>query len=302
MSFLPKDFSDFIKADCNRCDFIQNWLCERGIKTSLLCMEEKKHILLQFSSSSYNPQFRIKTVIAHYDRVLGSPGANDNSAAVWILMNWAIYLNSLKTCHNVRIIWTDGEELGQKNGVADQGSFALASAFKRLKMKNDDVYVFDACGRGEIPLLSRYTLPEKVSRKFIKSYADLHRRTEDLLLRTCHGRWMNLPFPYSDNASFLACGIPAVAITMLPSDEASLYACSLMKNPDLEKKVMNTLEKSHEENNFENGIFLEESIPYTWRLFHTEKDNLSSLTPESFTVMSSILQNLALTMYPTFKS
>ena len=71
----------------------------------------RNHILVHFASEAYNPRFKIKTVIAHYDRVAGSPGANDNSAADWQLMNWAVELEKATSFHNIRIFFTDGEEL-----------------------------------------------------------------------------------------------------------------------------------------------------------------------------------------------
>ncbi|MBO4387292.1 MAG: hypothetical protein J5817_09825, partial [Treponema sp.] len=90
MSFLPKEFSQFIAPDAQRREFICSWLEQHGVKAVVASIDGKNHILVQFPSSSYNPQFKIKTVVAHYDRVEESPGANDNSAADWQIMNWAV--------------------------------------------------------------------------------------------------------------------------------------------------------------------------------------------------------------------
>ena len=239
MNFLPQAFSKYIAPNTDRCAFIQDWLLEHGVKSNCLVMDEKKHILVQFAKSAYDPRFKIKTVVAHYDRVERSPGANDNSAADWMLMEWAVELSNKAGIHNVRIIFTDGEELGWNTGVSEQGAYSLATVFRRLGITNDDVYVFDCCGRGEVPILSRTTIPEKAPKHFIENFNDLFERTQDLLRRSCPGRWMMLPVPYSDNASFLACGIPAVAITMLPADEASHYARELLRDKDLESAVLN---------------------------------------------------------------
>jgi hypothetical protein len=105
---------------------------------------------------------------------------------------------------------------------------------------------------------------------------------------------MSLPVPYSDNASFLACGIPAVAITILPASEASLYARELSKNPGLSDAVMNR--ESSKQRRMQDGeveYSYKERLPRTWRLFHTPNDDLASLTPDSFRVMSNILRSLA---------
>lgn len=294
MSFLPQEFKNFIAPDANRGAFIQSWLKDRGVDSAIAAIDGKSHILVQFASHAYNPQFRIKTVIAHYDRVSGSPGANDNSAAVWQIMNWAVELKDYATFHNVRIFFTDGEELGWNTGVSEQGAYGIASVFKRLGITNDDVYVFDACGRGEVPVLARTILPQGAGKQFVANFTDLYQRSQELLRRACPGRWMSLPVPYSDNASFLACGIPAVAITMLPAEEASLYARDLNKNKNLVDAVLNR-EKSKKDRmeGKQADYSYKEHMPNTWRLFHTQNDNESSLTKESFRIMHNILVTLA---------
>ncbi|MCQ2240488.1 M28 family peptidase [Treponema sp.] len=291
MGFLPEDFSIFISRQCNRVDFIQSWLKAHGVESKRLSIDGKNHILVQFESRFYNPRFRIKTVVAHHDRVEGSPGANDNSAAVWQLMNWAVNLKNYPDFHNVRIFFTDGEELGSNTGVTEQGAFGIASTFQRLGIK-DDVYVFDACGRGEVPVLARLNLGPKTPASFVKTASDLYVRTLQILKTASPKKWMTLPIAYSDNASFLACGIPAVAITMLPSDEASLYAMHVSENGTLESKVLNR------ERAKENEGSLKELLPLTWRLFHSEKDSEEFLTPESFQMMESILRVLAFSKTP----
>lgn len=299
MKQFLEDFKEYISPDCDRASFIQDYLKERGVDSNRIVIDGKSHILVQFAQRFYNPQFKVKTVIAHYDRVPLSPGANDNSAADFMLMNWAVTLNSFQDFHNVRIFFTDGEELGWNTGVNEQGAFGIASTFKRLGITGDDVYVFDACGRGDIPILSRTVLSEKAPRDFAVKFADLFERTQALLTYSCPQRWMSLPVPYSDNASFLACGIPAVAITMLPADEASLYARELMTNRNLENMVLNR-ESSKKERMQEGRVeySYKERLPLTWRLFHTEKDDVSSLTESAFRVMSDILAALALAKTP----
>ncbi len=293
MEYLTQEFERFISEDTDRSEFITDWLSSRGVKSSVVIIDGKKHVLVQFDSCAYDPSFRIKTVVAHHDRVPGSPGANDNSAAVWQIMNWAVWLNSYRGFHNVRIFFTDGEELGWNTGVSEQGAFGIASTFQRLGIR-DDVYVFDACGRGEIPVLAKINLGDRVPEKFTRQVYDLHGRTQNILSKASPGRWMTLPVPYSDNASFLACGIPAVAITVLPADEASLYARLINSSKSLEDSVLNR-ESSKVRRVKENipDYSYKEHLPYTWRLFHTKSDNLTSLTKPSFAVMESILMCLA---------
>lgn len=301
MGFLSSEFTTYIAPQTDRCAFIQDWLLKHGVESAVAAIDGKKHILVQFAPNAYDARFKIKTVIAHYDRVEGSPGANDNSAADWQIMNWAAELAVLPAFHNVRIFFTDGEELGWNTGVSGQGAFGIASTFKKLGITNDDVYVFDCCGRGEVPVLSKTVLPKELSEsgngggaQFVKRFNNLFERTQDLLREASPERWMTLPVPYSDNASFLACGIPAVAITMLPAEEASLYARELLSNKGLEAAVMNR-ESSKKERLEENRpeYAYKERMPKTWRLFHTEYDNELSLTQNSFVVMKQILNALA---------
>ena len=260
MYTIPSSFKDFIVADCDRAVFIQNYLKAAGLEAPILQMEGKNHIYVKFPQTQYNPTFRIKTVIAQYDRI--GIGANDNSVAVFCLMEWAAQLARLvhPAFHNIRLIFTDGEELGAA-GVAEQGAFPLAQVFRRLGITNDDIFVFDCMGRGDVPILTQTVLPPKAPARFVKDFSALEQRAASLLQASANGRWFSLPCNYSDNASFIANGIPAVAITMLPSLEVTAATQGIQ--------------------------------PQTWQLLHTPGDNLASLTPQSFEIFHNILNNLA---------
>ena len=291
MTFGDEKFSRFIAPDCDRLTFIVDYLEKNGVKSVVMPIEGRNHIYVVFSKSAYNPMFNIKTVVAHYDRFEGSPGANDNSSSVYFLMKWACELNRCDFQHNIRLIFTDGEELGSgTNGssIGEQGAFGLASVFKRLGLTNDDVFVFDCTGRGSVPVLQRTLLPSKTPKKFLSRFEKLFARTQNLLQMAGGGTWVTLPVSYSDNAGFLVNGIAAVAITMLPKEEASKYMYDLLQVPGLESFVTNKAvpeEKTREQ--------MEELLPVTWRLLHTSGDNLDSLTEEAGPVMERILNLLA---------
>lgn len=256
-------FSQFIAPDCDRLQFIQSRLNEAGLDAPVLRMEGKNHVYVRFPQTQYNPMFRIKTVIAHYDRI--GIGANDNSAAVFCLIEWAAQIFRAYTggrFHNIRLIFTDGEELGSGgSGVSEQGAFPLAQVFRRLGIKNDDIFVFDCMGRGTVPVLTQTVLPKNAGSAFRKDFLALEQRAMDLLRASAGGNWFCLPCNYSDNASFIANAIPAVAITMLPSQEVQQVLAG--------------------------------SQPETWRILHTPDDNPASLQSESFRVFQQILVNLA---------
>ena len=269
MYTIPPAFKDFISPTCDRARFIQDYLKAGGVDSSIMALEGKNHIYVKFPRQQYNPMFRIKTVIAHYDRI--GIGANDNSAAVFTLMEWAqsrVVPELVEGQHNIRLIFTDGEELGEQGGVAQQGAFPLAQMFKRLGITNDDIFVFDCMGRGDVPILSQTIIPSQVPTKYLKAYSQLEARAKQLL-QCSSPKYFCLPCSLSDNASFIANGIPAVAITMLPSEEVPLVLAG--------------------------------QTPPTWQSFHTPKDKLEYLTPPSFELFFKILNNLAQikTLFPS---
>ncbi|MBO4639767.1 MAG: M28 family peptidase [Treponema sp.] len=255
MYTIPQAFKDFISPTCDRARFIQDYLKAGGIDSSVLQLEGKKHICVHFPKNQYNPMFRIKTVIAHYDRI--GIGANDNSAAVFCLMVWA---RGVAIPHNIRLIFTDGEELGER-GITEQGAFLLAQTFRKLGITNDDVYVFDCMGRGDVPVLAQAKIAPNVPTQFLTKYSQLEERTKKILQICSNGKWFTLPVNYSDNASFIANGIPAVAVTMLPSEEVQQV--------------------------------LKGQTPQTWQNLHTTQDNLESLNPLSFEMFFNIINELA---------
>ena len=259
MSFLSKDFLDFIKPDCDRLNFIQNFLKQNDVETAVIPLEGKKHIYVKFPQNQYNPLFNIKTVVAHYDRFENSPGANDNSAAVYMLMLWAVKLSSQYDFHNVRLIFTDGEE-ACPDGVTSQGAFAIASLFKKLDIK-DDIFVFDCMGCGDVPVLCENKIPQKAGNAFIKKLTALENKAQRIIRTAGNGKWFCLPCNYSDNASFIAQGIPAVAITVLPSSEVS----DVLKN----------------------------QTPKTWKNLHTQNDNIDNLWESSFSLSMKVFDLLA---------
>ena len=148
-------FQRFIHPDCDRRQFILKMLADFTVPAVPLSLEGAHHILVRFPAAAYNPQYKMKTVLAHYDRVDTSPGANDNSAAVFQIIHWARRLLRFPGAHNVQIIFSDGEEMGGSEGVSEQGAFGIATKFRSLGLTQQDVYAFDCCGRGDFVVLSQ---------------------------------------------------------------------------------------------------------------------------------------------------
>lgn len=281
MSFLPPDFNDFIAADVNRRDFLLDWFLNHGIDTSLVPIDGSQHIYIKFPQKCYDPRFRMKTLLIHYDRVPNSPGANDNSAAIYQVLDLILRLKNTKKVHNLRIFFTDGEELGAVGGVSDQGAFGIATRFKKFGMVNDDIYAIDMCGRGDVLVISSTGKKVCGTESFKRKFEDLYERTVSLAQKVSPQKWVTLPVPYSDNAAFIASGIPAVAITVLPRDEATALMRNLQKDKNFEKSLLDHKVESTEQ------------LPLTWRFMHTQFDAPESLTQESFVLMAKFLDALA---------
>ena len=285
-SALPPEYENFLASPNERADFIQNYLRARGVETAVIGVEGKRHIYVQLARSGYNPAFRVKTIIAHYDIAPDTPGANDNSSSVFCLMDFAARLARFNGVHNCRIFFTDGEELGSE-GVKEQGAFSLASTMQKCGIRDEDIYVFDCVGRGTVPLLGLNVPLAKAPAAFVQKYKALDMGVKGIF-SSLGLSWVNLPMPYSDNAGFLANGFPAVAITFLPDSEAAAYMAALQSDADLMRYVQN---KDVPESKID---LLHARLPLTWRLMHTDGDNIASLTPQSFAVAARILDAIAL--------
>lgn len=291
---MTTTFEAFLGENLDRVAFISAWLRSRDIRHTVVDLLGRKHIVVTFATEAYDPRFRMKTLIAHHDRAPGTQGANDNSAACFQLMQLSERLSHARTAHNVRIIFTDGEEAAGASGITGQGAFALGSGLRKLGNTEDDTYVFDACGRGDTLVLSTAGFPagsdqdrgEGHKGRLYELMDDLHRRAAELARAVSAEAWVRLPTPYSDNAGFLAAGIPAQVITVLPHEEASALLAYLggpSSDIDRLSRVIVANKPLDEDDP------LAPVIPDTWKMLHTGRDNLASLTPSAFTLMESFL-------------
>lgn len=298
MPDFPENIQQFLSPETDRLLFLQQRLLSYGVDSSVICLEGNRHLFVNFPPEAFNPQYKINVIAVHYDRVENSPGANDNSLACLVAADFAkeILERAKKGIFsNIRIFFTDGEEKG-KNGVFEQGSYTLAQKFKNWSFDKNNVFVFDSCGRGNVAVLAKNTMPVSFTSRnsiFVRDFSALYTRASNILSEISPSKYMILPVPYSDNAGFLASGIPAVQITFLPENEVSFYLKNLMNDKNLEKAVMNRQIEKNEDFRFK---YLEK-MPVTWRLFHTPYDNLLSLTIESATLLKKIFRRLLVPVY-----
>ena len=113
----------------------------------------------------------------------------------------------------------------------------------------------------DVPVLCENKISQKAGNAFIKKLTALENKAQRIIRTAGNGKWFCLPCNYSDNASFIAQGIPAVAITILPSSEVS----DVLKN----------------------------QTPKTWKNLHTQNDNIENLWESSFSLSMKIFDLLA---------
>lgn len=293
-------FKSFLEKGVDRCKFIADWLTENKIPNTVISLGKKKHIIVKYGANNYNKFFKTKTLVAHYDREKNTQGANDNSAACIQLMLFAKHLLQLNSEHNIKIIFTDGEETGAK-GISEQGSYLLGSGLKKLKMDNDDIFVFDMCGRGDVLILSQSGIFGR-AKKNIVALDILHSKICEYAQHACPNQWLSLLTPYSDNAGFIAAGLSAQVITILPRAEAELLAqylpkhifsnCFQTRNSKNETAITSLIDLIIKNKKPEETSPLKKIIPYTWQVMHTPQDSLESLTPQAFVLLDKILKFL----------
>lgn len=286
-------FKAFLKKDLNRCDFISQWLSAHSVPHSIVSLAQKKHIIIKYPAQFYDKNFKMKTLTAHYDRAPDTQGANDNSASCFILMNFAKKLCSYTRPHNIKIIFTDGEEAGAA-GLKEQGAYTLGTGLKKLKMDGDDIFVFDMCGRGDTLILSRSGIFGRDKAK-TKRLDELHKRAGLLAQRACPNQWLSMLTAYSDNAGFIAAGLFAQVITVLPREEAEtlLHCLPKEKLTGQNKTAMGELTDMVIKNQKPpQGSPFEKIIPFTWQLMHTADDKIETLNSEAFTLTEKYLTAL----------
>lgn len=302
-------FSAFLEPAVNRCAYITEWLSANGIPHRTVTLQQKTHIVITYRQSAYNSRFKMKTILAHYDRAEHTPGANDNSAACIQLLLFAQRLMYTHGVHNIRIIFTDGEEAGTE-GIKNQGSYRLGQGLRALSMQNNDIFVFDLCGAGDTIILSESGIYGRDKQKTAALTA-FHRRCCIYAERACRGHWYSLPTAYSDNAGLISAGLIAQVITVLPRIEAERLllsvsdtankqngaACNDTKKKETTVGGDNTLEALQHyiitNSKIPPDSPFADVIPLTWQRMHTDQDNLKTLTPEAFIIVDKFLRYLA---------
>ncbi|HEQ72262.1 MAG TPA: M28 family peptidase [Spirochaetia bacterium] len=277
----------FTAPDCDRFGYLVDLCRQSGLSAQPVTLARNRFLMVRSPEAA---SLRLeKLFTAHYDRAAGSPGANDNSAAVLALLFFFRAHYRAGASMNATLLFTDQEEVPAAASPTGQGTFQLG---KRLRATADTQFVsfhFDMCGRGDTLIISQ--AGERLLERRRRSRTALYRNMQTLktavmdgLADGYRGRVLSLPTPFSDNLGFLLQGIPSLQLTMLPAGEAYAYQ---RKFNQLSEKLSGTTTASPEEKTHIRRQF-REIQPATWKLRHTADDTVASLEPRSF----FLLQNL----------
>ena len=237
-----------------------------------------------------DPLYRVKVVTAHHDRVPGTPGALDNSAACMQLVE---FLSSGRGSFNTLVVFTDREELGSWSPSAasraaapsEQGSYELGKAFAGMGLRAPMVFPMDVTGRGDSLVLSRAA--EGLARRTDRNggMEALIAQTDSMAVtvaRMMAGRApvFRATVPFGEDLGFMLAGVPALTVTVLPRDEAAALS-GLGGLPAWASPVA----PGHK-------------TPGTWSHLHGSGDTTDLYTSDAFELVSRFLDRLAALRVP----
>jgi len=290
-------FIDFIEERADRYAILIDHIEKLKLNSTVINIEGNRHIFIfppgqksirsskgVFPFSGKNPYL----LCAHYDRVEGSPGANDNSIAVFHLLSAALTLAS-KGIDNWIILFTDKEELTSGDNLEDQGSFSLAKKIASWGLRDEKIYIFDSCGTGEVFLFSNTTdhiLKKSETASINKLRSEIKDLRDHALAAANRLRLEKVllaPTPFSDDAGFLRAGLASLTITMLPSHEAEKYETMLRSRENYADLIISGAVKTQDE---------KRRLPETWQNLNSARDTPSRLTPQFFKQIVSFIVEL----------
>jgi len=275
---LPPWFARFCDPAADRLSVLVQTLHDASIPFEVVRTGRFRHVQVR-SQRSAAPSPGEKVLVAHYDRVLGTPGANDNGASVLALVD---YLARPRNGAALRVVFTDGEELSPGAPAADQGSYALGCHWVGAPWVP---IVLDMTGIGDTVVLGHLGEHLRQQGRELRGSVPSHLHPSGHLrvwakrfLATCGaGDTLEVNAPFSDDLGFFLAGIPAVQISLLPRKEALAYR-GVRASPG-------------ELSGHDPGAF-----PPSWRAMHGPDDSPDTLWPGSRILMAQILDRLE--VYP----
>jgi hypothetical protein len=138
-------FKKFIALKTDRFSILKEILEETKLDFKVVTLSGNRYFFV--APPAPEEEFlrrRLTILVAHYDRAPESPGANDNSAGVFLLIQTALKLQAEKLS-NWQDIFTDKEELAPGESIQSQGAYTLASGVRDAGLESAHIYSCDAC-------------------------------------------------------------------------------------------------------------------------------------------------------------
>lgn len=294
---LPAWFERFMSPDADRSAELVGALDEQGIAHGVVELAEGRFILVWPPNVVRDKHYRTKIVTAHHDRVRGTPGALDNSAACLQLVS---FLCSARETFNTLVVFTDREELGPGSSTtiqplatasvpSDQGSYALGKAFggklgESLGLTMPMAFPLDVTGHGDALVLSRAA--EGLCRcgegedSARGSLPVMVAETGAMALEVSRMMSARAPVymatvPFGEDLGFMLAGIPALTITIMPRNEAQALANMGGLPPWAALSAPGG------------------RMPQTWKTLHGPDDTVALYTADAFRVADRLLTRLA---------
>lgn len=289
-------FPYFIAGKVDRYKTLIQTIEKLGLYSTVISVSGNKHIFIfppnhkksrpggGFPFMGQNPIM----LVAHYDRVAGSLGANDNSIAVFHLLKAAMLMAS-QYIDNWIIVFTDKEELASGESLDSQGSFTLAQKLKSWGYEKARIFNFDACGTGDTFIFSTLTdliLGNNGNPGIVKVKDELQKLRSHVLQVASFLRLEKMllaPAPFCDDVGFLRAGFAVQTITLLPTEEAAQFEDVLRKNPDFPRLLISGEIKTSPDRRF---------LPATWKNINTPADTPDRLTPQFFDLVVNFIVEL----------
>ncbi|MBN2874488.1 MAG: hypothetical protein JXM71_05280 [Spirochaetales bacterium] len=278
---LPPWFERFLSPLADRSGELVAALTDAGVHASVLDIDGGRFVLAWPRGAVRDRRYRIKIISAHHDRVPGTPGALDNSAAC---LQLARFLSGDSESFNTVVVFTDREELGGSSPTG-QGSFALGTALATMGIGTPMVFPLDVTGRGDALVLSRAINSLATMRDGIPGVGVLAAAIDamaDTVTRMMAGR---VPvylasIPFGEDIGYIGAGLPALTVTVLPRGEAEALVAG-----DGFPAWASTAEPGSR-------------MPATWAHLHGSGDTPRLYTDEAFDLMERFLSRLSALRVP----
>ncbi len=273
---LPFWFTEYLAPGSDRPTILIGALNAAGIKAREVNLSGARHVIAFPKNNRRSPAYRTKIITAHHDRVAGTQGALDNSAAALQLVD---FLARDEAAFNTCVIFTDHEELGSALPT-DQGSYALGRAFSTLGFNAPVIFSLDVCGRGDTLLLSSATDSLLHREHGMEKLAAQVDATATQLLNKLRGHAdqtvamaRRAKVPFGEDLGFLCAGQASLVLTVLPGNEVGRLPADTNLPPwaAVSRPVM----------------------PETWAVLHGSGDTVELYEERAFRLMGLVLELLA---------